>query len=55
VRAAEQGTGIHEMKRYVVEQDLEDWQPMLAWLKAKEDKAKEAAEHPNAGILPVTA
>jgi len=29
---------------------------MLAWLKAKEDKAKEAA-HPNAGIspLPVTA
>jgi chromosome partitioning protein len=57
VRAAEQGTGIHEMKRYVVEQDLEDWQPMLAWLKAKEDKAKEAAAHPNPGInpLPVTA
>jgi hypothetical protein len=57
VRAAEQGTGIHEMKRYVVEQDLEDWQPMLAWLKAKEDKAKEAAAHPNEGInpLPVTA
>jgi hypothetical protein len=30
---------------------------MLAWLKAKEDKAKEAAAHPNPGInpLPVTA
>ena len=57
VRAAEQGTGIHEMKRYVVEQDLEDWLPMLAWLKAKEDKAKEAAAHSNQGInpLPVTA
>src|SRR5271169_1351952 len=55
VRAAELGLGIHEMKRYVVEQDLEDWQPMLAWLKAKEDKATEAAAHPNAGILPVTA
>jgi chromosome partitioning protein len=58
VRAAELGTGIHEMKRYVVEQDIEDWQPMLAWLKAKEDKAKEAAApHPNEGInpLPVTA
>ena len=54
VRAAEQGTGIHEMKRYLVEQDLEDWQPLLAWLKAKEDKAKEAAL-PNPGILPVTA
>jgi chromosome partitioning protein len=40
VRAAEQGVGIHEMKRYVVEQDLEDWQPMLAWLKAKEGAAQ---------------
>jgi hypothetical protein len=39
----------------VVEQDLEDWQPMLAWLKAKEDKAKEAATQPIEGILPVTA
>jgi chromosome partitioning protein len=57
VRAAELGLGIHEMKRYVVEQDLEDWQPMLAWLKAKEDKATEAAPHSNEGInpLPVTA
>jgi chromosome partitioning protein len=63
VRAAEQGTGIHEMKRHVVEQDLADWQPMLAWLKAKEDKAKEdkakeaAAPQPNEGInpLPITA
>jgi chromosome partitioning protein len=53
VRAAEQGTGIHEMKRYVVEQDLEDWQPMLAWLKAKEDKTKEASAVPNAGISPL--
>ena len=50
------------MKRYVVEQDLEDWQPMLAWLKAKEDKAKEdkpadAPAVPDAGMnpLPVTA
>jgi chromosome partitioning protein len=42
VRAAEQGVGIHEMKRYVVEQDLEDWQPMLAWLKAKEGAAQPA-------------
>ena len=35
VRAAELGVGLHEMKRYVVAQDLEDWQPMLAWLKAR--------------------
>jgi chromosome partitioning protein len=36
VRAAEQGVGLSEMKRHLVEQDLEDWAPLLAWLKAKE-------------------
>jgi chromosome partitioning protein len=36
VRAAEQGVGIHEMKRSQVEQDLVDWEPLLAWLGAKE-------------------
>ena len=46
------GLGLHEMKRHVVEQDLEDWQPMLAWLKAKEDKAGTAAQ-PNEVINPL--
>jgi chromosome partitioning protein len=36
VRAAELGVGLFEMKRNLVEQDLEDWEPMLAWLRAKE-------------------
>jgi chromosome partitioning protein len=36
VRAAEQGVGLHEMKRYQVAQDLEDWEPLLSWLHAKE-------------------
>ena len=36
VRAAEQGVGIHEMKKYLVDQDLDDWMPLLAWLRAKE-------------------
>ncbi len=36
VRAAEQGLGLFEMKRNLVEQDLDDWQPMLSWLRAKE-------------------
>jgi chromosome partitioning protein len=36
VRAAEQGVGLHEMKKYLVEQDLQDWEPLLAWLRAKE-------------------
>src|SRR5580704_17628216 len=47
VRAAEQGLGLYEMKRYVVEQDLEDWQPLLAWLKAKE------GAHAVSGINPL--
>ncbi len=48
VRAAELGVGLHEMKRHVVAQDLEDWEPLLAWLEAKE-----AVWRPNAGISPL--
>ena len=48
VRAAEQGLGLHEMKRQMVEQDLVDWQPMLAWLKAKE-----GVWRPSQGINPL--
>ena len=48
VRAAELGVGLHEMKRHLVAQDLEDWEPLLAWLKAKEP-----AWRPNAGINPL--
>jgi chromosome partitioning protein len=36
VRAAEQGMGLCEMKRWAVAQDLQDWEPLLAWLKEKE-------------------
>jgi len=48
VRAAEQGIGIHEMKAHTAEQDLGDWQSLLAWLEAKE-----AAPLPSAGINPL--
>ena len=48
VRAAELGVGLHEMKPHLVAQDLEDWEPLLAWLKAKE-----TAWRPNAGINPL--
>jgi chromosome partitioning protein len=43
VRAAEQGVGLHEMKPGLVAQDLADWQPLLAWLKAKEGAWRETA------------
>ena len=36
VRAAEQGVGLHEMKAQIVAQDLEDWRPLVEWLKTKE-------------------
>jgi chromosome partitioning protein len=39
VRAAEQGVGLFEMKRGMVAQDLDDWEPLLAWLRAKETKS----------------
>ena len=36
VRAAEQGLGLHEMKRHLVDRDLPAWEPLIAWLRAKE-------------------
>jgi chromosome partitioning protein len=48
VRAAEQGIGIHEMKAHTADQDLGDWQSLLAWLEAKE-----ATRLPSAGINPL--
>ena len=36
VRAAEQGVGLYEMKPSLVGRDLEDWEPLIAWLRAKE-------------------
>jgi chromosome partitioning protein len=51
VRAAEMGVGLHEMKK--VEQDLEDWAPMLQWLKAKESAPlglEGVSAQPDAGV-----
>ena len=36
VRSSEQGVGLHEMKKQLVEQDLADWDNLIAWLKAKD-------------------
>ncbi|MEO7775544.1 MAG: hypothetical protein ABIT36_07670, partial [Steroidobacteraceae bacterium] len=35
VRAAEQGVGLMEMKAWQVQEDLQTWQPLLAWLEVK--------------------
>jgi chromosome partitioning protein len=49
VRAAELGVGLHEMKIQLVAQDLDDWRPMIDWLKAKE-----AMQQPRAGLSPLS-
>jgi chromosome partitioning protein len=49
VRAAEQGLGLHEMKAHIVAQDLEDWRPLIEWLKTKE-----AMQQPREGISPLS-
>ncbi len=33
VRAAELGIGVHEMKTYVAQDDVEQWQPLVDWLE----------------------
>jgi chromosome partitioning protein len=48
VRAAEQGVGLHEMKPQTVAQDLEDWRPLIEWLRTKE-----AMQHAREGINPL--
>ncbi len=50
VRAAELGVGLHEMKPALVAQDLDDWRPLLAWLKARE-----SARSPSESAPPVAA
>jgi chromosome partitioning protein len=35
LRAAEQSRGIHEMKNYLAREDLDTWQPLVAWLDAR--------------------
>jgi chromosome partitioning protein len=33
VRAAEQGIGVHEMKAYVAQEDVDQWAPLIEWLE----------------------
>ncbi len=34
LRAAEHGIGVHEMKTYIVREDIEEWRPLIEWLEA---------------------
>jgi chromosome partitioning protein len=43
VRAAELGLGVHEMKSYVAQDDVEQWTPLVEWLTRPRGAAQPAA------------
>ena len=46
LRAAELGLGVHEMKSYIVREDVEAWRPLIEWLDPSADPPPEQAESP---------
>jgi len=51
VRSAEIGLGVYEMPRWQVQQDLPQWQEMLAWLEARPRRQLAAAAPTN--LVPI--
>ncbi len=49
VRAAELGIGVHEMKSYIAQDDVEQWKPLIEWLE------KPSSPHAHSAPPPVTA
>lgn len=49
VRAAELGIGVHEMKSYVAQQDVEQWGPLVTWLTGAPDSTLSPRGSPPAG------
>ncbi len=47
LRAAELGQGLHEMKNYLVREDVTTWQPLVDWLEAR---FADGAPAPAAGL-----
>ncbi|HEY6483932.1 MAG TPA: ParA family protein [Steroidobacteraceae bacterium] len=50
VRAAELGIGVHEMKSYVAQTDVEQWRPLVEWLE-RSAGAQPAHEPPVPAIV----
>ncbi len=44
IRGAELGVGIHEMKSYLVREDVEQWKPLVQWLESRSPQAQAAAQ-----------
>jgi chromosome partitioning protein len=52
VRAAELGLGVHEMKSYVAQQDIEQWGPLVTWLTGAPDSTLSPRGAPPGGAPP---
>jgi len=49
-RAAEQGIGVHEMKSYIVREDVEQWEPLIQWLE-REPAPRESGQMPPTPVI----
>jgi len=52
LRAAELGVGVHEMKSYVVREDIEEWRPLVQWLEAAGSTGTRAGSPPAGVAVP---
>jgi len=53
VRSAELGLGVHEMKSYVVREDVQQWESLIAWLEQPAGASVRATEPaPTAPLTP---
>ncbi|MBW4050291.1 MAG: AAA family ATPase [Proteobacteria bacterium] len=46
LRAAELGVGVHEMKSYIVREDVEEWRPLIEWIETTAGSTCAQAESP---------
>jgi chromosome partitioning protein len=53
VRAAELGIGLHEMKSYIAQADVEQWEPLIEWLNKPSVTHAPAHNAPPAAIVTV--
>ena len=50
LHAAEQGIGVHEMKSYIVREDIEEWRPLIEWLQPSAASPSAPTESPPSSV-----
>ena len=54
IRAAELGVGIHEMKPYLVREDVEQWGPLVEWLEHRSINGHAVVAEPSSLVVPTS-